>query len=127
MKRSILIAFIIPIFILSSCENSFVTKKEQVNHSIEDKQIIFFSDNENIDQEAVYYDALLAIKNDYPKEFKNMKVIFEKEKKYSKLYEIDEFPSLIVIKKDLVVAKVEGTSKTKNDIVQTITQALSTQ
>lgn len=123
MKRSILIAFIIPVIILSSCENHLFSNTIPEDNSNEDIQLLFFSDNKDVEKEAVYYNALLQIKNDFP-ELYNIKFVSKKSLEWK--YNIDVYPSLLVInEKEEVVAKIEGFVETEEEIVNPIVQALS--
>ena len=122
MKRSILIIFIIPVVVLSSCKNiinSDVPTDFTLNR---DKQIVFFSDDKNIDREAIYYDALLVIKEDFPEEFENMRVISENMDKH--LYEVDTYPSLLVVSKKEILVQIEGTVLSKEEILEPVSNAL---
>ncbi|MCM3441256.1 hypothetical protein AB3Z07_09585 [Metabacillus halosaccharovorans] len=122
MKRSILIIFIIPVVVLSSCKNiinSDVPTDLTLNR---DKQIVFFSDDKNIDREAIYYDALLVIKEDFPEEFENMRVISENMDKH--LYEVDTYPSLLVVSKKEILVQIEGTVLSKEEILEPVSNAL---
>ncbi|MGM0873497.1 MAG: hypothetical protein ACQEWV_01645 [Bacillota bacterium] len=123
MKRSILIAFIIPIIILSSCENVLFSHDETDEDITQDKQLLFFSDVDNIDREAVYYDALLDIRKEFPEEFENMKVISEHSDNGK--YNVDIYPSLLVIKKEEIVVQIEGAVLSKEEIMRPVADALS--
>ncbi|MCM3160333.1 MULTISPECIES: hypothetical protein [Bacillaceae] len=123
MKRSILIAFIIPVIVLSSCENLLFSEGPLNEDIPQDKQLVFFSDDENIQREAVYYDALLDIKKNFPEEFENMKIISEKTDHNQ--FEIETFPSLLVIDKKQVLVQIEGTVVSKEDILEPVSSALS--
>lgn len=123
MKRSILIAFIIPVIVLSSCENLLFSEGPLNEDIPQDKQLVFFSDDENIQREAVYYDALLDIKKNFPEEFENMKIISEKTD--NNQFEIETFPSLLVIDKKQVLVQIEGSVVSKEDILKPVSSALS--
>ncbi|MBU7591959.1 hypothetical protein [Metabacillus halosaccharovorans] len=122
MKRSILIIFIIPVVVLSSCKN-FINSDVPTDFTLNrDKQIVFFSDDKNIDREAIYYDALLVIKEDFPEEFENMRVISENMDKH--LYEVDTYPSLLVVSKKEILVQIEGTVLSKEEILEPVSNAL---
>jgi hypothetical protein len=123
MTRSILIAFIIPVILLSSCENVLFSQGETDEDIPQDKQLLFFSDDDNIDREAVYYDALLDIQKKFPKEFENMKVISDKSE--NKQYGVDIYPSLLVIDQKEIVVHIEGAELTKEEIMGPVANALS--
>lgn len=126
MKRLVLIvliAFIISIILLTSCDNKLFSSDGSDEEHIQDIQLLFYSDVANIDREAVYYDALLDIKKEFPEEFQNMKVISEKND--NKKYEVDIYPSLLVIEKEEVVVQIEGAVLTKAEIIEPIVHALA--
>jgi hypothetical protein len=123
MRRLGHIAFIISIILLTSCDNKLFSSDEVDEDYIEDIQLLFYSDVANIDREAVYYDALLDIKKEFPEEFENMKVISEKND--NKKYEVDIYPSLLVIEKEEVVVQIEGAVLTKKEIIEPIVHALA--
>jgi hypothetical protein len=125
MTKSILIAFIIPVIILSSCENVLFSQGNTDEELTKEKQLLFFSDDDNIDREAVYYDALLDIKKEFPEEIENMKVFSEHNDSKQYEVEVDIYPSLLVIDKDGVVVHIEGAVLTKEEIMGPIANALS--
>ena len=122
MKRSILIIFIIPVVVLSSCENMLFSEGPSDFTINRDKQIVFFSDDKNIDREAIYYDALLDIKEDFPEEFENMRVVSENTDK--PIYEVDTYPSLLVVTKEEILVQIEGTVLSKEEILEPVSNAL---
>jgi hypothetical protein len=123
MKRSVLIAFIISIILLTSCDNKLFSNDESDEEHIQDIQLLFYSDVAHIDREAVYYDALLDIKKEFPEVFENMKVVSEKND--DKKYEVDIYPSLLVIEKEEVIVHIEGAVLTKAEIIEPIVHALA--
>ncbi|QGQ47008.1 hypothetical protein [Metabacillus sediminilitoris] len=123
MNRSILIAFIILVFILSSCQNGAFSQGEIDKEFPQDKQLLFFSDDDNIDREAVYYDALLDIRKEFPEEFENMRIITDNNNKSQ--YEVDIYPSLLVVKHEEIVVQIEGDVFTKEEIMKPVIDALS--
>jgi len=123
MKRSILIAFIIPVILLSSCENQLFSNTIPEDNSNGDIQLLFFSDNKDVKKEEVYYDALLQIKNEFPERYN---IEYASKKSLEWKYNIDVYPSLIVINEnEEVVAKIEGYVETEEEIINPIVQALS--
>lgn len=123
MKRSILIAFIIAVILLSSCENQLFSNTIPDDNTTEDIQLLFFSDNKDVEKEEVYYDALIQIKNEFPELYN---IEFASKKSLEWKYNIDVYPSLIVINKnEEVVAKIEGYVETEEEIINPIVQALS--
>ncbi|WP_226665934.1 hypothetical protein [Metabacillus litoralis] len=125
MKRLLLITFIIPVIVLSSCDNVLFLNGAPKENIAQDKQLLFFSDDDNIDREAIYYEALLDIKKDFPKEFEDMQIYSEKNN--NKTYEVDTYPSLLVVDKEEIVVHIEGSVLSKEEILEPISNALSTE
>ncbi|MEC2074758.1 hypothetical protein [Metabacillus fastidiosus] len=118
MAKSLLLAFIMSVFILSSCHSNSKLEEEEMK----DKQILFFSDDSDIEREAVYYDAILDLRKEFPEEIDSMKVISDK-KEYGP-FKVDTLPSLIVVEKKEVVVRIEGTVLVKEKILNPISNAL---
>ncbi|WP_453997237.1 hypothetical protein [Bacillus nitroreducens] len=120
MKPSILI--ILSFFILASC-SSFNNQQPLPENN--EKQIIFFSDVENLRNESSYYDALLELRAKYPTEIENMKVISSDDNRQYTNYQVEEFPSLLIIQHNKILAKIEGIVE-KDDIITPLEDILST-
>jgi hypothetical protein len=91
------------------------------------KQIIFFSDETNVQQEAAYYDAIIELRRNFPHEVENMIVFTRPEgEKYYQSLNIESSPAIIVIYNDQIVANING-SASVDQIMQPITNALEKQ
>ncbi len=120
MKEFTLI--ILSFIFLSSC-SSYQT--QPTLPEIKDKQIIFFSDEDNLHNESNYYDALLELRNKFPTEIANMKVVSSEDNRLYTKYKIDEYPSLLIIEQDKVLEKIEG-NVDKEEIIIPLENVLST-
>ncbi|MBA4537909.1 small peptidoglycan-associated lipoprotein [Bacillus aquiflavi] len=105
-----------------SCE-----KNEQtidLNNADNVKQILFFSDETALTEEAEYYDALLDLKKDFPIEINNMKVLINSENKkvYSE-FDISTSPTILVLYNGEVIEKISG-DVPKEEIIEPLTKAL---
>lgn len=80
MRYRAVFPMLIIVFALSGCTLSTINpmKKSRIDN-IHHTQILFFSDENQIDQEAPYYDALLDLEKDYPEQIDKMKV-YDKKK-----------------------------------------------
>lgn len=111
------------LLLIMSCD-----KKETFNSWSSDentKQIVFFSDKEDYEQEVSYYDAIIQLKRDYPEEIKNMKILSASEiKDYTHIFQISHCPALLVYYKNQVIVEIEGKATT-DDIVIPIANVLS--
>ncbi|MEH7382362.1 thioredoxin domain-containing protein [Bacillus sp. JJ1533] len=112
---------ILSFFILSSCSTH---KAQPPIPETDEKQIIFFSDEENLRNESSYYDALLELKNKYPNEIANMKVVSSNENRLYSKYQIEEYPSLLIVQQDKVLEKIEG-NMDKDEIITPLENILS--
>ncbi|WP_404351257.1 hypothetical protein LG311_08680 [Sutcliffiella horikoshii] len=123
MIRGAVIFFTLSFFILSSCqENQSIT---HIQFPDDSRTLVFFTDESNLQDESTYYDAIIDLKNSFPDEVANLKVIHsENEKILYKQFNVKATPSLIVVHDNEVVTQIEG-SKPKKDIVVSIEQALN--
>ena len=109
---------------LSSCQPA-ETATITIQGNSDEKQLLFFSDESNIHREANYYDALLELKKQFPREISNMKVVSSSEQKnIYKQYNISEYPSLLVVYKSEVLTLIEG-NVSKKEILEPIIEELS--
>ncbi|MBR8692164.1 hypothetical protein CBF41_01985 [Bacillus velezensis] len=111
------------LFVLSSCSVSTVIpfKNNRID-SIHHTQILFFSDENHIDKEVPYYDAILDLEKKYPHHVDQMKV-YDNRKGWEE--EINTFPALMVINHRHVVMKIEGSVKKKEDIIKPMQHVLA--
>lgn len=110
------------LFFTASCNNHHSIDSLSIKDNV--KQIIFFSDETNVQQEAAYYDAIIELRRDFPKEVENMMVFSKDEgKKYFDSLRIKSSPAIIIIYNDEIVANINGLAS-KDQIMQPISQAL---
>ncbi|MGD6775541.1 hypothetical protein ACQCU1_06085 [Sutcliffiella horikoshii] len=123
MIRGAVIFFTLSFFILSSCqENQSIT---HIQFPDDSRTLVFFTDESNLQDESTYYDAIIDLKNSFPDEVANLKVVHsENEKLLYKQFNVKATPSLIVVHDNEVVTQIEG-SKPKKDIIISIEQALN--
>ncbi len=71
-----------------------------------EKITLFFSDENNLEKESPYYDALLTLQNN----FDDQKVIIinSSEEKLVNSFDIQEFPTLLIIKGEEVKGSLSG-------------------
>lgn len=113
---------ILSFFILSSC-SSYQTQSTIAE--TDEKQIIFFSDEDNLRNESNYYDALLELRNKFPTEIANMKVVSSEDNRLYTKYKIEEYPSLLIVQQNKVLKKIEG-NVDKDEILIPLENVLST-
>lgn len=89
-----------------------------------EKEIIFFSNGDELRKEVHYYDALIELKNSYPNEFKHMKVIDPSlDKKKSEKFNIKESPALLIVYKNETIVKIKGNLR-KEEIIYPVSEAI---
>ncbi|WP_421384363.1 hypothetical protein ACOJQI_06995 [Bacillus salacetis] len=122
MKYSFLIILMLGnITFLSSC--SLQNDRTAAGLNIE-KAILFYSDENNIQEEDSYYEALIELKRLYPSQFENYKIIAKKEELDSTFISLnDTYPALLVIEDNKIVCKIIGKAE-KEDIMQPVSNAM---
>ncbi|RSK26872.1 hypothetical protein EJF36_08335 [Bacillus sp. HMF5848] len=123
MIERLVIVFAMFTVVLSSCThvNGIGQIGRNFTEASNEKQILFFSDENNIYEESDYYDALLEFKKNFPDVWREMEVIPPEEKQTYRTYNIVTPPALIIIKDSQVVAEIVG-PHTKDQIVTVINQ-----
>lgn len=110
------------LFLTASC--NLDNDAEDILQNEDIKQVVFFSNEEDYLHEASYYDAIIELKKAYPEEFKNMKVIpASNAKKYHELFQVTQFPALLVVHGEEVIANING-SVSKDQIIEPLTAVL---
>ncbi|TDL80052.1 hypothetical protein [Peribacillus frigoritolerans] len=123
MAKSVIVAFIMPVFLLSSCSLNFTS--EAINKpEPEERKLLFFSDEQDEYRESVYYDALIDLKRDFPEEVEGLQFIESSaEEKYP--FEVEKYPSLVVVDDNQVIFQIEGHVGNKEEIITPVIKALS--
>ncbi|QOR68400.1 small peptidoglycan-associated lipoprotein [Cytobacillus suaedae] len=117
-----LVVFMLSFLLLSSCHLAHNTPSSLIFNNAE-KQLLFFSDEDNLHNESSYYDALLEIKKTYPEIVTSMKVIPSSEKVRYSSFDVDTFPTLLVIHDNQIIAQIEG-DLSKEEIIQPLIDVL---
>jgi hypothetical protein len=111
------------LFLTASCNPVNDSDELELNEDI--KQVVFFSDDDNYKQEASYYDAIIELKKEYPAAFENIVVIpVANAKKYHDLFKVKQFPAILIVHQDQVLANVNG-NVTKDQIIEPLSAALN--
>lgn len=118
--RAIFTAAICFLFLTSGCSLSHIMP-DQHHQSVNQHhlKLIFFSDDEHMEQEVAYYDALLDLKKEFPEQVSNMEISHDKGQ-WKK--EVKIFPSLLLVNDKKVLVKIEG--KIKDKIVKLLQKEL---
>jgi hypothetical protein len=122
MKGLPLLIIVSLLFVTSSCNHKEAKKELMIDDSV--KQIIFFSNHKQYEQEASYYDAIIELKRSFPEEIKNMKIITASESKnYYNNFEVKNCPAILLVYQDEVLVEIKGIVP-KEQIVKPLANAL---
>lgn len=122
LARTIFTVFILLAFILSGCSNTQgAAQQNDQDDELNEEHLIFFSDDQNMENEIVYYDVILDLKKDFPEQILNMEVLDNTDGWQE---HVDTMPCLILVSGDKIVAKAEGSSTEKDEIYHRFYEAL---
>ncbi|ALC80922.1 MULTISPECIES: hypothetical protein [Bacillus] len=122
MPARIIFTMFALVFILGGCSiTQGIPRQNDKIDELENEQLIFFSDEKNIEEEVVYYDAILDLKKHFPDQIGNMEVLKETDGWQN---EVDTIPCLILVNNEKVVEKVEGSANEKDEIYNRFYDAL---
>lgn len=123
LKRTLFLFIVSFILVNCGCQQSNSTNHYAVDDRM--KQILFFSDEENLVEEAAYYDAFIDLKDDFPNEINNLQVLTQPEDKHHyAAYNITNCPTVIVMFNDDIVLQLSGKKK-KEEIVKPLQEVLA--
>lgn len=117
MKKTILFLLI---FLTSGC----VGFQQNTIHTSQGVKAYFFSSETSYSQETPYYDALMNLKESYPEPFQSMTVYYDDSNKHEfRTFNISEAPTLLIMKDNAVLLKVNGDLE-KKTIEKIVKEAL---
>jgi hypothetical protein len=106
MAIKLSVVFIMTITLLTSCGSP--TRESIMIESIE-RQVLLFSNEENIKAEELYYDAILDLRTEFPEELKTVKIIHQTSIQINNdLIEVRRCPALLMVENNEIVAQIEG-------------------
>ncbi|WP_066176411.1 hypothetical protein [Bacillus marinisedimentorum] len=127
MKKYIPFILLLFIFTLSSCqlENSVQGDEGAAGSGY---HLLLVSDEEYMDHEGEYFDALLELKQDFPEKLKNVSVVSSEQdlNKYAEGLEINHYPCLVVVKEQEVLTMIEG-KQSEDFIIDNLVRTLNEQ
>ncbi len=116
-----LITLLIHAVFLASCQEHSMSNNENL---INQKQVIFFTDENQVAKEASYYDALIELKREFPVAFQDLLVITPQTEDTIPLSDVKyAYPTLIVMEDNEVVCIIEGQTN-KEEIIHPVSKAL---
>ncbi|MBM7095981.1 MULTISPECIES: hypothetical protein [Alteribacter] len=108
-EKMFILTFSISVMFLSSSCQSEKTNADDSNLGMDNQVIaVLFSDESQIEQEVNYYDAVLDLQQDHTDKIDSVKVVDSDEEEYIQSYDIESFPTLIIISDHEVKVKIEG-------------------
>ncbi|WP_078576059.1 hypothetical protein [Salipaludibacillus agaradhaerens] len=112
LNRWVMVMSLISFFcILSSCSN---TKNISDNYPFlndtEDNVpvTLLFSNESDLAEEHIYYDALIDVQQSYPDKLSNVIVISQEEDELIDYYNIDTYPTLLILDDLHIKLRIEG-------------------
>ncbi|WP_253907647.1 hypothetical protein [Bacillus sp. WMMC1349] len=99
-----------------------MTEQNSKDTNQQNIRLLFFSDDDHIEREVTYYDALLELKKKHPKQVANMNIL-NKKGKWKK--EVNTFPCLLLIDNKKVLVKIEGKIRNKEKILNSLEKKLN--
>lgn len=108
------ICFVVSSFIVLSSCNADNNQKQSSLDSFLKADALFISNEENLEIEDEYYDAILEIKKLYPGEMNKVILITDKDDHYlEKQLQVSTYPTLLLLNEKKVKAKIEGERNTE--------------
>lgn len=114
MKKNIAFFLFSSILILVSCHSKEAVESNAdptMYYNLQSNNTItfLFSNDERIKEESSYYDALLEFKRQHPDHIQSINFVTERDDAdLARLYEVDTYPTLLVIYDQNVKVRIEG-------------------
>ncbi|MCT8139092.1 hypothetical protein H1D32_16120 [Anaerobacillus sp. CMMVII] len=123
MRVAISLIPIFLIFLISCTNNEEVITNYPFLQKKDENITLLFSDDHFISAEGNYYDALLDVKRRYPEKIRSFNIIHSSDRDLIRHYNIQEYPTLLVIHNEYITIRVEGPLK-KIEILELLEKAL---
>jgi hypothetical protein len=127
MKEFVVYILLSSFFILASCESHQAAPPDGasafLDSSADNIITLLFSDDDHIDDENSYFNALLDFKKDYPDLIGSIDIVNSEDNDLRSAFNIQSFPALLVIDNSEVVVQVEG-AQTSNTILNLLEEQL---
>ncbi|MFC0470585.1 hypothetical protein ACFFHM_08765 [Halalkalibacter kiskunsagensis] len=108
MDKYIELMILSSILLLNSCFSQASSIENPIQQT-EETITVLFSDSSTIQDEKTYYDALLELKQNYPSEMPSFFIIDANERDAIRYFNIDQFPTMLVLTGDKENLRMEGT------------------
>ncbi|WP_413379962.1 thioredoxin family protein [Alkalihalobacillus sp. 1P02AB] len=122
-KTNVMIILFFSSILLSACSTGFLTSTSPINHDADQHMTVLFSDSSNIKKEDSYYDAILELQSENPEQAQPFLIIDSDERDIVRYYDIQVFPTMIVLNGDMEQLRMEGV-QSKDEIVTSLKKVL---
>ncbi|OEH93885.1 thioredoxin domain-containing protein [Bacillus solimangrovi] len=96
-------------FVLGACQTVDGNSIDDINQNDKGYQVIFFSNEDYLEYEGNYYDVLLDLKKQYPKETVNIIIVqSSSNNKLVEHFNVEEYPTLIIQKDGEIISTLAG-------------------
>lgn len=99
------------IFLITGCQLGSQTTTYPADFPATDDEflLLLVSDEEYLEQEEHYYDAMIDLKKKYPDEMRNIKIVSASSNfRLVKDFDIEQYPSLLILKEKKLQTRIEG-------------------
>ena len=125
LKQKLLWLMLPPLLFTSACWSSNISNNPlATNH--DQMMTVLFSNEQSLRDEAEYYDALLELQHAYPDESLPFQIIYSSDKEKVKFFNIEQYPTLVVLYDNDVKLRIEGFHQ-KEDIIRKLENTLQIQ
>lgn len=106
----LLVFFIFFMFINAGCfnEDESISSSQPVFKSENTHITYLFSNNERMEDESSYYDALLDFRRKYPDQINTISIVSSNDEELVNYFEVEIYPTLLVIYDLNVKVRIEG-------------------
>ncbi|GAF63915.1 hypothetical protein [Alkalihalobacillus trypoxylicola] len=106
------VAFIICVFsgvlFFSGCNDTALSNDISFLNATDEQITVLFSDSKQIKKEDNYYEAFLELQGDNPDTVEPFIIIDKEDRKYIRYFNVDTFPTMIVLEGDYEQLRLEG-------------------
>ncbi|WP_017727130.1 hypothetical protein [Halalkalibacterium ligniniphilum] len=119
------LVIIFSLFVLAGCFSALGSLNPNPLASGEDEVMtVLFSHPQSLSDENDYYDALLELQHAYPNQVPPVQVIDSNERHLVRHFDIDVFPTMLIIHEEDIFLKIQG-KKSKEEIIHIFEQAFN--
>ncbi|MBU8906751.1 thioredoxin domain-containing protein [Desertibacillus haloalkaliphilus] len=121
MKRHLSYFILTSLIVTSGCWSSNADADHDILPSDGEKMTVLFSNENSLQDESNFYDAILEIQQREPS-ISSVKIVYATDRSLVQQYEISEYPTLLVFYGGEICVRMEG-AHPKREIIETLEQA----